>query len=128
MTPNMAITSSKQTVPLTYHSTIESDATSTAANHVTGTNSTLYAVTIDNDLNAGTIVFLKIYDSTSATVGTDAPYLTLPADADEKNITYHIPQGLTFTTGISLACVTDGGGDAGTTSPTSDVIVRLLHT
>tara|TARA_R100000329_G_scaffold119799_1_gene98712 strand:+ start:645 stop:944 length:300 start_codon:yes stop_codon:yes gene_type:complete len=97
------------------------------ANNITGTNSTLYAIEIDNDANAGEINYIKLYDATSATINSDDPYLSLQVDADEKNITYHIPQGLTFTNGICLAGVSDGGGTAGNTNPTSSVIVRLIH-
>jgi hypothetical protein len=123
----MAITSSKQNIPLTYHVTIQTDCDATMANNITGTNSTLYAIEIDNDANAGEINYIKLYDATSATIASDDPYLSLQVDADEKNITYHIPQGLTFTNGICLAGVSDGGGTAGNTNPTSSVIVRLIH-
>ena len=123
----MAITSSKQNIPLTYHVTIQTDCDATMANNITGTNSTLYAIEIDNDANAGEINYIKLYDATSATIASDDPYLSLQVDADEKNITYHIPQGLTFTNGICLAGVSDGGGTAGTTNPGSSVVVRLIH-
>ena len=123
----MAITSSKQNIPLTYHVTIQTDCDATMANNITGTNSTLYAIEIDNDANAGEINYIKLYDATSATIASDDPYLSLQVDADEKNITYHIPQGLTFTNGICFAGVSDGGGTAGNTNPTSSVIVRLIH-
>ena len=123
----MAVTSSKQSVPLTYHLTIQTDCDATMVNNITGTNSTLYAVEIDNDANGSEINFVKFYDAASATINTDAPYLSLQADADEKNITYHIPQGLTFTNGICLAAVSDGGGTVGTTSPGASVVVRLIH-
>lgn len=123
----MAITSSKQNIPLTYHVTIQTDCDATMANNITGTNSTLYAIEIDNDANAGEINYIKLYDATSATIASDDPYLSLQVDADEKNITYHIPQGLTFTNGICLAGVSDGGGTAGNTNPGSSVIVRLIH-
>ena len=123
----MAVTTSKQTVPLTYHTTIQTDCDATMANNVTGTNSTLYAVTIDNDANAGEINYIKLYDAFSATINSDDPYLVLQVDADEKNVTYHIPQGLTFTNGICLAGVSNGGGTAGNTNPSASVVVRLLH-
>tara|TARA_R110002020_G_scaffold47683_2_gene135686 strand:- start:139 stop:513 length:375 start_codon:yes stop_codon:yes gene_type:complete len=123
----MAVTSSKQNVPLTYHTTLQTDCDATVANNITGTNSTLYAVEIDNDANGSEINFIKFYDAFSATVGTDDPYLVLQVDADEKNVTYHIPQGLTFTNGICLAGVSDGGGTAGTTSPGASIVVRLIH-
>ena len=92
----MAVTSSKQSVPLTYHTTLQTDCDASIANNITGTNSTLYAVEIDNDANGSEINFIKFYDATSATGNSDDPYLSLQVDADEKNITYHIPQGLTF--------------------------------
>lgn len=123
----MAVTSSKQNVPLTYHTTLQTDCDVSIANNITGTNSTLYAVEIDNDANGSEINFIKFYDATSATVNSDDPYLSLQVDADEKNITYHIPQGLTFSNGICLAAVSDGGGTAGTTSPGASIIVRLIH-
>ena len=123
---SMAITSSKQNVPLTYHTTIQTDCDATVANNITGTNSTLYAVEIDNDANGSQINYIKFYDAFSATVGTDDPYIILQVDADEKNITYHIPQGLTFTNGICLAA-TQEAGTAGSSSPTASVVVRLIH-
>jgi hypothetical protein len=122
----MAFTSTKS-VSLTYHQAVETDAVATVIANIAGGAATLYSVQIDNDANAGNIVYVRFWDATSATNGTTVPYLSLKADADDKNLTYVIPQGLTFSTGISFACVTDHGGTAGTSAPSGDVIVRLVY-
>ena len=122
----MAFTSTKS-VTLTYHQAVETDATATVVANIAGGAATLYSVEIDNDNNASPIVYVRFWDATSATNGTTVPYMSLKADADDKNVTYVIPQGLKFSTGISFACVTDHGGTAGTSSPSGDVVVRLVY-
>ena len=122
----MAFTSTKS-VTLTYHHGVESDATATVIENITGGAATVYAISIDNDANGAAVSYVRFWDARSATNGTDAPYMSLKADADEKNITYVMPQGLTFSTGISFACVTNHGGTAGTSSPSGDVIVRIVY-
>jgi hypothetical protein len=102
----------------------------------------LYGIEVDNSQNDSD-VFLKLWDSAGVSVGTDAPDLVFRVEAGQKlfqplvfadlsdlaaqgldtgNI---VEKGSTFTTGLSVACVTTGG-TAGTTSPTNDVTATLI--
>ena len=71
----------------------------------------------------------KIYDHTGPTIGGTAPALTLPVPASTTK-TFEFRQydadgnyegGIQFENGVSYACVSDGGGTAGTTAPASTV-------
>jgi hypothetical protein len=80
---------------------------------------TLYGVQV---YSINTPVWLKIYNTTSATCGSGTPVkrLLIPAAAtvtngNGSNITFG-PQGIAFSTGISY-CVTGGIADADTTLP-----------
>ena len=93
---------------------------------VKGSSGTLYYIEIDNTAN-GAASYSKFYDSAGAiTVGTTAPddIIKVPASGSVK-----IPfiGGRAFANGLQVATVT-AGGTAGTTSPTSDVIVRVAYT
>src|SRR5687768_679676 len=84
-------------------SAIEDDSvTATQVNAVTG-SATIYGVQVVN--GSGAIVYLKIWDATSVTVGTTVAEHGIGCKA---NSTFSIvwPRGLAHTTGISYACVT----------------------
>jgi hypothetical protein len=74
--------------------------------------------------------YLKFYNATAAnvTVGTTTPLLTFPVPANSTTgagFTVSIPQGIPFSTAISVACTT-GLADNDTGAPgTSDVIINL---
>ena len=89
------------------------------------TSGTLHSVVIDNSAN-GSASYLKLWDaaSGSVTVGTTAPDWTFKVPASTKRtIVFH--DGAAYATALSAACVTTAG-TAGTTGPTSDVIVEVI--
>lgn len=106
----------------------DADADNTAENDVRAGPCTLYGVSVKNP-NAA-VAYLKFYDSAAPTVGTTAPdEIVMLEGSGGLNGGYMHWQvngtsGLSFTTGLSFACVT-GAGTAGTTSPTSNVLVTL---
>ena len=102
---------------------LDCDATSEA--NVNSGAATIYWIYIDNTANPLTAVFLKMWNATGPTVGTTAPDTVIPCPGG-KIIKVSIPKGDAFGTGLSFACVTDGGGTAGTTSPTNNVIVKMV--
>jgi hypothetical protein len=102
----------------------DADCDNTAENDVCDGTSTIYSVTINNDANAA-LTYVKFYNNAAPTVGTTAPDMVLQADASET-VTYTFKDGLAFfTTSLSYAAVT-AGGTAGTTSPTSNVLVTMV--
>jgi len=107
----------------------QSDATSTVDTDITGgTNLVLTTVEIDcltNSVPGGETAYLKFYDNGNPTVGTSDPVLVFPVKGGERQMFQISGGGYTFSTAISMACVTDGGGTAGTTSPTQNVIVNF---
>ncbi len=102
---------------------VDNDADSTSENNVNDGAATIYAVTIDNTANAA-LTYLKLFNAASATLGTTAPDMILMANASTDH-TYIFKTGNSFSTGLSYGAVTTGG-TAGTTNPTSNVIVRIV--
>ena len=102
-----------------------------AADGVKASSAKLYAITADNSANGGAASYVKVYNlaSGSVTVGTTAPddVIYVPAGA-VVNRTYWTgaAPGVTFGTGLSVACVTTGG-TAGSTPPVSSVIVSVNY-
>ena len=88
---------------------LDCDATSEA--NVNSGAATIYWIYIDNKANPLTTVYLKLWDATGPTVGTTAPDDTFPCPGG-KIVRAVCPLGDSFTTGLSFACVTDGGGTA----------------
>jgi hypothetical protein len=91
-----------------------------------GNTNYIFQVRIDNSANTSA-VYLKIYDAASAasvTVGTTDPDMIFPC-AGESVAEFSLYPGAYITNGLHMACVTTPG-TAGTTSPSSSVIVRLL--
>jgi len=93
---------------------------------VKGASTVIYHLDLDNAANGAT-TFYKFWNvaSGSVTVGTTAPDMCILVPASTR-IVIPIPAGLTFGTALSVAAVTTAG-TAGTTSPTSDAILRLLY-
>ena len=83
----------------------------------------LFSAFVDNRANTvGS--YVKLYNATTATVGTTVPPLVLWVPASIA-MTFNFLSGLMFSTAISFAAVTTGG-TSGTTCPVSDVIVELV--
>ena len=116
------------TAPLTLTSGLkhvtDTDSDATSEDNINSGAATLHLVYIDNTANAAKS-YTKFWDNTGPTVGTTAPDMVIPCDAS-STATLAIPAGVAFGTAISFATVTDGGGTAGTTNPTSNVIVELV--
>lgn len=95
---------------------------------VSGSGVTVYALELDNSANAAQDNYVKLFNvaAGSVTLGTTAPDAIFEMRQGAK-FTVHIPGGWTaFNTALSCACVT-AGGTAGTTSPTSSVVVRIVY-
>lgn len=128
----MALTTTAFSVPLKYRITINTDTDTGVSNvgypNVTGTTGTLYGVEIDNSA-VGQVTYVKFYDSTSVTMGTDRNVLGFRVDASSR-LNIFIPGGIAFSAGITLGATNhaDGAGTAGTTDPSAAVIVRLITT
>ena len=75
----MAVTVTSQANPIANKLVQDTDANATAAANTTGALGVLYYLEVDNTLNAGQIVYFKMVDDTSVTVGTTSPVdLSLP--------------------------------------------------
>ena len=101
----------------------------TDANEVSEANlntgaAVLYLVSIDNSANASAKSYFKLWNATAPTVGTTAPDMIIPVPGG-ATVTLAIPEGVSFGTGLSCACVT-AGGTGGITGPTSDVSIVLV--
>ena len=97
-----------------------------AAVVVKASSTVVYAIEIDNTANAAAS-FVKLWNNAGAvTVGTTAPeeIILVPASS---TVTLIYIRGKTFGTGLQVATVT-AAGTAGTTSPTSSVIVEIAYT
>lgn len=101
----------------------DADIDETVEKNVNDGAATLYAVVVDNSANAA-ITYVKLYNVASPTVGTTVPDVILQVPVSVSR-TYFFKQGLVFSTALSFAAVT-AGGTAGTTGPTSAVIVDFL--
>lgn len=95
---------------------------------VKSSSAIIYAIEIDNTMNAAQAEFVKIWNvaAGSVTVGTTVPDMIIPIPANVKR-TVLIPEGLTLGTAVSIATVTTAG-TAGTTSPGSAITVRIAYT
>lgn len=111
----------------TYKMAVETDLEADAKVNIFGTGVTLYSIDINNAANAGTVVYLKLYDSSaSPTVGTTQPDHQLKVAGGARVIAYY-PGGVSFTSGLSMNCSTTAGtgGDI-TTDPAASVTVTLV--
>lgn len=78
---------------------------------------------------ASSVRFIKIYNATSGTIGTGTPVLTFPiptqGDSNGAGFTISIPNGIAFSTGMSIGAST-GIADSDTGAPgANEVIVNL---
>jgi hypothetical protein len=105
----------------------DTDADATSESNVTGAAATISLIEVDNTANASTTVFLKLYNSAAPTIGTTAPDIVIPAGGGQiVRAALASATAISFATGLSFACVTNGGGTAGTTSPVNDVAVAIV--
>lgn len=119
----MTVTVTNQSNPLGSKMVQDSSATSAAADNTTGASGNLYAVEIDNSLNAAA-AYLKLADSTNATGGTTAADVVLVCPASSKK-NFVFLAGIPFSNGFSHWCVT-GAAEADTTNPLNPVVVRYV--
>lgn len=101
--------------------------TNTALENILGGAATIHSCTVDNDANAAQINYVKLYDATSITAGSAAPVISLKLDADAKNITFEIPGGITFDTGVCIYATSSSGGSGGTGAPGADLTFYIVH-
>lgn len=101
----------------------DSDVDNTAENNVNDGAATIYSIVIDNTANAATS-YIKFYNAAAPTVGTTAPdmILMMPASVERE---FTFPDGVVFSSALSWAGVTTAG-TAGTTGPTSNVVMRVV--
>lgn len=121
---NMAVTTTPLSNPIGAAIVSDADSNATAENDVRGGATIVYQVDIDNSANAA-ITYTKLYNSASPTVGTTAPDMILMTPASVRKVFTLDMGGVSFSTGLSFASLT-AGGTAGSTGPTSDVIVKIL--
>lgn len=118
----MAVTITPLGLTGTHRLIRDADVDATLEANVNDGAATLYGLDIDNSANAAAS-YVKVYNATTATVGTTDPDLIIMVPASvRRSIT--IPAGLKLATGLSFAAVT-AGGTAGTTAPTSNVVMNL---
>ena len=120
----MSVSTTPLSSPLGAAIVTDADSDATAENNVRGGATTVYLVDVDNALNAA-VTYTKLYNNTGPTVGTTAPDVILMTPASTRRVFSQGLEGVSFGTALSFASVT-AGGTAGTTSPTSDVTVRIL--
>lgn len=102
-----------------------------AVDAIKASSAKVYAVTIDNSANGGAASYVKLYNlaSGSVSVGVTAPdeIIYVPAGAVvTRNFFTGAAPGVTFATALSAICVTTGG-TAGSTSPSSSVVVSVNY-
>lgn len=103
----------------------ENESSNATFSVVSASGVTLYGVEVDNR-NNDVAVWTKLYDNATPTVGTTDPEMCVRAGAGKIVTVHYGRQGVgNFGTAITEATVTEGGGTAGTTSPTNAVIVRV---
>ena len=119
----MAVTVT-QLGPGTLRKIRDADTSATLEANVATGAATLHSAFIDNTLNTSA-VYVKLYNATTATVGTTVPFLVIPVPASKSLPVNFLGGGLPFSVAISFAGVTTGG-TGGVTSPVSDVIVELV--
>lgn len=120
----MSVTTTPLSNPVGANIVTDTTSNATSEDDVRGGATTVYMVDVDNTANAA-VSYVKLYDSASPTVGTTAPDFVFKVTASTRKVFVLDMSGIAFTTGLSFATVT-AGGTAGTSSPSSSVIVRIL--
>jgi hypothetical protein len=102
-----------------------------AAVAVKASSTLAYWISVDNSANSGGPTYVKLYNLAqgSVTVGTTAPdaiiYVPASSICTQAFYTSSAP-GLTFGTALTVAAV-NSGGTAGTTSPSSSVVLTIVY-
>lgn len=120
----MTLSVQQQVNPIGTKLVVETASGATPDNNVTGTSGSICLLEIDNTANAADS-YLKLYDRAAPVVGTDPPDFIFRCKASQRR-SLAFPQGWDFTA-LSFATVT-APGTAGTVSPSSAVIVRIVTT
>lgn len=120
----MSVTSTPLQTNLSASIVQDDDSNATSEDNVRNGATTVYMVDVDNSANAA-VTYVKLYNAATAVVGTTAPDIILMVPASVRKLFVFDMAGVAFSTGLSFASVT-AGGTAGTTGPTSDVIVKIL--
>ena len=95
-----------------------------SAQSLKASSATIFLIEIDNSANGAEIEFVKFWNSAGPTVGTTAPEMIIQIPGGAKRSMIFL-DGLVFATGLEIAAVTTAG-TAGTTSPTSSLIVKVV--
>ena len=119
----MASSSTLTTNSMAYNLFIETDLEGTLIEDIGNGSVTVYSMHLNNAANSGS-VYVKCYNNTSGALGTDNPELIFRLFGTQV-LDVVFPTGLTFATGLCIACV-DTVGTAGTSNPGSAVIARLV--
>ena len=119
----MAVTVTDQINPLGSKIVQDTAATNSVVANTTGGNGILYMVEIDNTGYAA-IVYFKLADATSATVGTTAPSMVLKCAASSKR-SYVFPEGIAFSAGFTHWCV-EGAAQTDEDPPDNPPTVRYI--
>lgn len=120
----MSVTTTPLSNPVGANIVTDTTSNATSEDDVRGGATTVYMVDVDNTANAA-VSYVKLYDSAAPTVGTTAPDFVFKVTASTRKVFVLDMSGVAFTTGLSFATVT-AAGTAGTSSPSSSVIVRIL--
>lgn len=92
---------------------------------LTAASTIIYAIEVDNTANSA-ISYLKLWNTNTVTVGTTVPDMILEVPAS-GSLSVYFPEGLTFPTAVSIACVTSKLV-AGATGPTNSAILEIAYT
>jgi len=93
---------------------------------VKASSGAVYQVEVDNTINAGSAVYLRIFDLAAApTITSVEPEHLIPVAAGQKLVMSTV-DGLPCGTGITVACTTTA--NLAGTAPTGTVTVRIGYT
>ena len=121
----MAPVITPQASPLANRVIKDVDVNATPVVDITGgAPGTIYNLDIDNIANPAEVVYFKIYDNGSPTIGTDPPDWVFRVPGGQRR-SFVIPEGTDFATALTYCCVTQGGS-VGNTSPGNPVSVLIV--
>jgi len=112
----VAVASSGVSSPFSVRSLDVSDLENTGLSDFVSASATVYTLDLDNSAN-GAITYFKLYDSASPTYGTTDPNLMILVAASTRQV-WSVAQGLSLSSGFSVAASTVNGPDSGS-SPSS---------
>ncbi len=122
----LAVSGTTTNTPVTPSTTFTNSAASTNGTVIKGSAGTLWSVTASN-INAA-VRYLKLYNSTTVTVGTTTPALTLAIPAGGIVTINGGSNGIRFGTGICIGITTGSGdGDTGAVAA-NEIKVATVYT